>query len=73
MKTSLFGVRYLMRHWFFTTAILIIGSLTISIFLGFFLFYLALKSSIKSILFKLYPEARRMPSLRKVSSKKKDF
>ena len=37
--TSLHGLRYMMRHWFFTTAFLTISSLGFAFFLGALAFY----------------------------------
>ena len=56
IRTSLFGIRYFMRHWFFTSATIVISTMTLSIFLGFVGFYMAAKSSLKALIFKIYPE-----------------
>ncbi len=55
VRTSLFGLRYLMRHWFFTTAIVLISFSTLSMTFTFLAFYFTVKSTLKSILLKLYP------------------
>jgi Putative adipose-regulatory protein (Seipin) len=60
MRTSLFGFRYLMRNWFLTTATIVISSLSVSILVGLVSFYLIVKSSLRSILLKLYPEAKTL-------------
>ena len=47
-----------MRNWFFTTAYIVIASLSTSLFISIIMFYLLVKSSIKAILLKFYPEAK---------------
>ena len=66
LRTSLFGIRYLMRHWFFTTAIFLISFSTLSMTFTYLTFYFTVKSSLKSILLKLYPNIPRYqaPTLR---------
>lgn len=55
IRTSLFGFRYLMRHWFFTTAFVAISFMTSAIFLTCLSFFIVIKSNIKGLLYKLYP------------------
>lgn len=49
-----------MRHWFFTTALvsISIASITLSVF--FIGFYFILRSSLRTIFIKLYPEAKKL-------------
>lgn len=60
MRSSLFGIRYLMRHWFFTTAIVAVSCMTSSLFFSFVAFYFMIKSSLKAILLSIYPEAKSL-------------
>jgi hypothetical protein len=59
-RTTLFGVRYLMRHWFFTTALVAISISTITLSIIFIGFYFILRSTIRTIFMKLYPEAKKL-------------
>lgn len=59
VRTSLFGIRYLMRHWFLTTAISIISISSLTITISFLMFYFAVKGTLKTILLKLYPNITR--------------
>lgn len=53
IKSSLFGIRYLMRNWFFVTALAMISMLTSFYVVSFIVFFLTLKSNIRRFLFKL--------------------
>ncbi len=59
-STALFGVRYLMRNWFFTTALVTISAATFSISIFFIGFYLILRSTLKAIFMRLYPEGKKL-------------
>ena len=56
VRSSLFGIRYFMRSWFFTTAFTLICSTAFTFFLTFLAFFTVVKSNIRIILLKLYPE-----------------
>ena len=56
VKSALFGLRYLMRHWFFTTAFVIISSIAMSMFLTMVVFLVVLKQNLKYVLIKMYPQ-----------------
>lgn len=74
IRSSLFGVRYLMRQWFYATALIVISILTVSTFLSFISFYLIIKSGIKGILLRLYPEATSSGAVKKaLHLRKKDI
>lgn len=60
VRTSLFGIRYLMRQWFYTTAFVIIASLTTMIFISMVAFYFAVQGTIKKFLYWVYPEATQL-------------
>ncbi len=60
LRTSLFGVRYLMRHWFFTTALVTISIASIILSVFFIGFYFVLRSTLRIIFIKLYPEAKKL-------------
>lgn len=53
IKTSLFGIRYYMREWFFSFALLTIGIMSTILFLSTMVFYLIVKESIKNFLINL--------------------
>lgn len=49
-----------MRHWFLTTAIVAISSLTLSMTISIVLMYFILKDTLKSILKRIYPESNKL-------------
>jgi hypothetical protein len=55
LRTSLFGIRYFMRNWFFTSALVAITISTISLSVFFIGFYFALRTALKLLFTKLYP------------------
>ena len=55
VTTSLFGIRYLMRHWFVTTAFIVITSLSASLFSGMLFSFFMVKGIVKVMLLRLYP------------------
>jgi len=64
-----------MRNWFFTTMFMAVTCMTSAIFLTCLSFFIVVKSNIKSILYKLYPQAirkshRQGPSQKPESKKK---
>lgn len=71
VRTSLFGFRYMMRHWFFTTAFLSTTTIAAIIFMTWFSFFLVVKSNIKALLHRLYPQVARKARKPDVSNKKK--
>ena len=48
-----------MRQWFLTTAILTVSCLSVSIFCSFIAFYFTVKSSLRTVLLRFYPEAKK--------------
>lgn len=60
LRTSLFGVRYLMRHWFFTTALVTISIASVTLSVFFIGFYFILRSTLRTIFMKLHPEANKL-------------
>ncbi len=62
VKSSLFGIRYFMRNWFLTTALVFISTFSSMIFLSFVAFFVVLKKSIRVFLFKLTPSGKSSKS-----------
>jgi hypothetical protein len=50
VKTSLFGIRYFMREWFFSVAIVIISAITTILFLGAMVFFMLAREYFKAFL-----------------------
>ena len=55
IKTILYGTRYLMRNWFFTTAFLVVSITGFMIFLCTLAFITAAREHLRPVLFSLYP------------------
>ena len=49
-----------MRHWFFTTALVTISIASITLTVFFIGFYFVLRSTLRTIFIKLYPEAKKL-------------
>jgi hypothetical protein len=58
VSTSLFGIRYYMRHWFLTCAFAFIACMSTTMFFSMLTFYFIIKGSIKAVLLRFYPEAK---------------
>ncbi|CDW85270.1 UNKNOWN [Stylonychia lemnae] len=59
---ALFGIRYLMGSWFFTSSFIFITIFTSIIFVTFIAFYLVARTQIKHLLFNMYPQAKKSKS-----------
>ena len=59
VTTSLFGIRYLMRHWFVATALAVIMSLSLSLFAGTLFSFFMVKGIVKVMLLRLYPQPKK--------------
>ena len=57
-STALFGIRYLMRNWFFSVAAIAISSMSISLFIFFGISYLVVKEAVKAVLLRLFPNLK---------------
>ena len=57
IRPSLFGIRYLMRRWFFTTALIFVSIFSTFVFFTFVAFFLVVRRKVREILIKLYPPA----------------
>ena len=55
VRSSLFGLRYLMRQWFFTTALVTISSITLTCFLGFLAFFVVIRHNLKRLAVRISP------------------
>jgi len=49
VRTTLFGIRYFMRHWFFTTALVAISMGSTSLTVVFIGFYFILRTTMKTL------------------------
>ena len=58
VSSTLFGIRYLMRHWFLTVASIAIAFMSISMFLFFAISYLIVRQAMKATLLRLYPNLK---------------
>lgn len=56
VTVALFGIRYMMKEYFLSFALFVIGSMTSSMMMGSFIFYRLVKDKIKKFIDKLYPE-----------------
>jgi len=63
LKTRLFGLRFLMREWFFTFSLFAIWNLTIAIFLFYFWMYYVSRKNIKHYLLDLRTKQRKKMDL----------
>jgi hypothetical protein len=60
-----------MRHWFVTSALIAISVTTVSLTVAFILFYLILRTTIKAVFMRVYPEAKKLAGVKEGLSSKK--
>ena len=60
-----------MRHWFVTSALVAISAMTVSLTVAFILFYLILRTTIKALFMRVYPEAKKLAGVNGGLSSKK--
>ena len=53
-----------MRHWFVTSAVVAISTLTVSLTISFILFYLILRSTLRALFVRIYPEAKKLSGIK---------